>query len=147
MFHNGSMTDGKSGVAGFTSDVVNLAELHVRLAAVNGAEALQKAKAPTAVIVLSVMVVAGAVPVVLLGAAWLLASALSIAQGWAMVVVAVAAAAVAAPAALVAIARLRRCFESFRSSRDELHRNLTWLHAVLDPGATEPAPSARPPAT
>jgi uncharacterized membrane protein YqjE len=134
----GAAPGAQGGVARFTSDVVALAELQVRLAAVNTGEALANARAPIAVIGFAGLMFTAAVTVALLGAATLLSSALAIAQGWAMVGVAFAAGALAAPAALLACARLQRCIASFRGSREELERNLSWLHAVLDTAATEP---------
>jgi hypothetical protein len=67
----------------------------------------------------------------LVGSGMLLASALQIHQGWAMMLTIVAAMALAAAAAVLGMARLRSSIESFRPAREELNRNLTWLRAVL----------------
>lgn len=131
---NGSAAHDHEGALAFANDVVTLAELQVRLAAVNSGEAVHHAKLPIAVIAVGLVIVAGAVPVALLGAAKLIASALPIKEGWAMIATAGVAAAAAGSAAALGAARVRRSLESFRASREELERNLAWLHAVLDPG-------------
>ncbi len=71
------------------------------------------------------------VTLALFGSAILLASALKIHQGWAMILTAGVAMALAGLAAVVGIRRLRSTSDSFRPSREELKRNLTWLRAVL----------------
>jgi Putative Actinobacterial Holin-X, holin superfamily III len=111
--------------------VVTLAELQANLAARNLEETARMATMPIGLIVLSVTVLAAAVTVALIGSALLVASALKIHQGWAMILTAGVATALAGPAAVLGLGRLRSSFDSFRPSREELRRNLTWLRAVL----------------
>ena len=74
-------------------------------------------------------------PVVLLGTAWLLAAALRIHHGWAMLLTAGAATALGGVAAAVGGRRLSHSFDSFRRSRKQLTLNLSWVRTVLVSGA------------
>jgi hypothetical protein len=76
-------------------------------------------------------VVAASVPVALLGAGCLLASALKIHQGWAMLLTAGAAMALGGPEAGLGGMRLRHGFDSFRRSHKQLLLNLAWVRTVL----------------
>jgi hypothetical protein len=134
---DGSSAGTHGGVVRFVDDVVTLAELQGNLAVLNGKEALRKATFPSGVLLFCFMFIASSVPVALLGVASLLAAALGIAQGWALLATAGMTCALAGPAAVYAMARLRRCLDGFRASREELSRNLAWLHTVLDGPAHE----------
>jgi hypothetical protein len=123
--------DADTGVAKFLNDVGTLAELQANLAALNFEEAVRKATVPIGLIVLNLTVLAAGVTVALIGSAWLLASALRIHPGWAMIMTAGVAVAVAGLAAMFGMGRLRSSRDSFRPSREELRRNLIWLRAVL----------------
>jgi len=120
-----------SGLAEFLSGVVTLSELQASLASLNLKEAAREATVPIGLIVLSLTVLASGVTVALIGSALLLASALKIHQGWAMILTAGLATALAGLAAVCGVLRLRSAFERFRPSREELRRNLSWLRAVL----------------
>jgi len=76
-------------------------------------------------------VIVASVPVALLGAGWLLASALKIHQGWAMLLTAGAALAFGGLVVAIAGMQLRYSFESFRRSRKQLWLNLAWVKTVL----------------
>jgi hypothetical protein len=127
----GSGAGADGGVPEFLNDVVTLAELQAGLAALNFKEAARKAVVPVALVVIGLTVLAAGVIVALIGSAGLLASALRIHQGWAMILTAVVAMALAGPAAIFGMARLRSGLDSFRPAREELRRNITWLRAVL----------------
>ncbi len=71
------------------------------------------------------------VPVALLGAGWLLASALKIHQGWAMLLTAGAAIALGGLVAVLGGTRLSHSFDSFRRSHKQLMLNLAWVRNVL----------------
>ena len=74
-------------------------------------------------------------PVALLGTSWLLASALKIHQGWAMLLTAGAATALGGLVAGLAGRRLRHGFDSFRRSSKQLTLNLAWVQTVLVPNS------------
>jgi uncharacterized membrane protein YqjE len=119
------------GIAGFGSDIATLAELQLELAVSDLKESLQQAKVPLALVVVGVICAMGALPVVLLGVAGLLAAALKISPAWAILltggVVLTAALAVVAVSTL----KISPSFASFRRSREELVRNLAWIRTVL----------------
>ena len=86
---------------------------------------------PIVLTVVGLTVVVASVPVALLGAGWLLASALKIHQGWAMLLTAGAAIALGGLAAGLGGMQLRHSFDSFRRSRKQLWLNLAWIRTVL----------------
>ena len=68
----------------------------------------------------------------LLGVAWLRGlGALHRASGWAALLTAAVAAVVAAIVAAVSLKRLLGSLDSFRHSREELARNISWIRTVL----------------
>ena len=81
--------------------------------------------------VVGLAVMVASVPVALVGAGWLLASALKIHQGWAMLLTAGAATALGGLAAGLGGRRLSHSFDSFRRSRKQLTLNLAWVRTVL----------------
>ena len=87
----GSSSAEFEGVAEFVDDLASLAELQAKLAAVDFRDAARKSAVPIVLTVVGLTVVVASVPVALLGAGWLLASALKIHQGWAMLLTAGAA--------------------------------------------------------
>ena len=142
----GSSSVGLDGVAEFVDDVASLAELQARLAAVDFREAARKSAIPIALTVAGLSVIVSSVPVALLGAGWLLASALKIHQGWAMLLMAGATIVLGGVVAGLAGMRLRYSFDSFRRSRKQLWLNLAWARTVLVTSATHdcaPASSVR----
>ena len=129
---NGSAIGSDHGLAEFIDDLVTLTELQASLAVVDFKDRVRRAAVPLAVTLSCLIVLAACVPVVLVGLALLLATGLNIHEGLAMVFVGAAAAALAIPAAAFGLVRLiRTCDNSFRSSREELRRNLAWLRSVL----------------
>ncbi len=119
------------GVAEFVDDLASLAELQAKLAAVDFRDAARKSAVPIVLSVVGLTVVVTSVPVALLGTGWLLASALKIHQGWAMLLTAGAAMALGGLLAGLGGRRLSHSFDSFRRSRKQLRLNLEWVRAVL----------------
>jgi len=119
------------GIAGFGSDIATLAELQVQLALSDLRESLQLALIPLALLVVGIIGVLGAVPVVLLGVAALLATALKISSAWAMLMTGGVVLAVAFVVVAVSASKIGPSFSSFRRSREELIRNLSWIRTVL----------------
>jgi Putative Actinobacterial Holin-X, holin superfamily III len=135
----GSSSAEFEGVAEFVDDLESLAELQAKLAALDFRDAARKSAIPIVLTVVGLTVMALSVPVGLLGVGWLLASALNVHQGWAMLLTAGAATALAGLAAGLAGMQLRHGFDSFRRSRKQLRLNLAWIRTVLVTSA-----SARP---
>ncbi len=127
----GSSSAQFDGVSEFVDDVASLAELQARLAVVDLRDALRKSAVPIVLCVVGLVVGAAGVLVALLGAGWLLASALKIHQGWAMLLT--AGAAMALGGLLAGWGGLQLChgFESFRRTRKQLLLNLAWIRTVL----------------
>jgi Putative Actinobacterial Holin-X, holin superfamily III len=127
----GSGTAEYDGVAEFVDDLASLAELQARLAAADSRDAARKSAIPIVLAVAGLTVVAASVPVALLGAGWLLASALKIHQGWAMLLTAGVAMALGGVLTGLGGMRLRHSFDSFRRSQKQLMLNVAWVRTVL----------------
>ncbi len=129
---NGSRSNGVLGsLTEFGNDVATLAELQAKLAALDFQESSARAKLPLGLLAGGLALLTASLPVLLLGAAALLAEALHIREGWASLIVGGAALATAVALVAVGAPRLSASFESFRRSREELTRNLSWMRTVL----------------
>jgi hypothetical protein len=113
------------------SDVASLTELQAKLAMIDAKEAVGRATWPTIVLAASAAAVLAALTVLLIGLAFVLASALGIHQGWALLIVGGVVAAVAGVIAFLSLRELLHSFESFRRSREEFARNVAWIKTVL----------------
>jgi uncharacterized membrane protein YqjE len=118
-------------IAELGNDVATLAELQLRLAALDFRESLARAAWPLALGAVGLALGLGSLPVALIGLAELLAAGLAIGRGWSLLIVALAALVLASAAATIAALRLGPSFASFRRSREELERNLAWIRTVL----------------
>jgi len=125
---NGSVV---GSLAEFGNDIATLAELQGKLAVLDLKESTARAVLPFALIVVGAAVVLASLPVALIGAASLIAVAFSISQGWALLLTAGAALVAGAGIAATAASQLGRSFDSFRRSREELTRNVTWIRTIL----------------
>ncbi len=119
------------GIAEFGNDVATLLELQAKLAVLDLKEATARAVAPAVLIVFGSCLALGTFPVMVLGLADRLAVALHIASGWAMLLTSAVVLILALALVGLAAMRLGPSFSTFRRSRDELERNLTWLRTVL----------------
>jgi hypothetical protein len=129
---NGLRTNGVLGsLSEFGNDVATLVELQAKLAAIDFKESAERATIPLAIVGAGLIVLLGSVPVLLFGIAALLATWLNIAPGWALVLVAVVALAGSGTAVAIGGRKFPPSLVSFRRSRDELNRNLSWLRTVL----------------
>ncbi len=81
--------------------------------------------------VVGLAVMVASILLALQGAGWLVASALKIHQGWAMLLTAGAALALGGLVAGSGVMQLRHSFDSFRRSRKQLWLNLAWVKTVL----------------
>jgi len=119
------------GIADFGNDVATLAELQAKLALIDLKECLGLALIPLACVVIGLFFVLGALPVVLLGAADVLARALSLKAGEAMLLTGGSVLVLALVVIVIAAIRIGPSLASFNRSREELTRNLAWIRTVL----------------
>ncbi len=118
-------------IAEFGNDVATLVELQAKLAVHDAKDCVGKATLPVILLVGAAAVALGSVPILLLGAASLLARSTSLTPGAAQLLVAVAALAIAGVTAFLAWRSFGTSLESFRRSREELVRNISWIRTVL----------------
>jgi len=119
------------GIAEFGNDIATLAELQAKLALADLNVSLRQASVSMAMIVVGLVVVLGSVPVILGGVAQLLAVALKISGGWASVLTGGVALILAVVVVAIAARQIGPSFSSFRRTREELNRNLSWIRTVL----------------
>lgn len=127
--------DAPEGVVGslteFGNDVATLIELQTRLAVLDLKESSAKAKVPSGMTVLAIALALAALPVALLGAADLLATAMDWTPGASRLVVALVAVVVAGVLGYLGIKGLSSSFQSFQRTREELTRNISWIRTVI----------------
>ena len=119
------------GVAEFIDDLASLAELQGKLATADFRDASRKSTVPMVLTMVGLAMMVASFPVALLGTASLVASALRIHQGWAMLMTAGVATALGGVTAFLGGRRLTHSFDSFRRSRKQLMLNLSWVRTVL----------------
>ncbi|HWE37593.1 MAG TPA: phage holin family protein [Isosphaeraceae bacterium] len=119
------------GVADFGNDLATLVELQAKLIAIDLKVAVDRATMPLVVAAVGAVLALGALPVVLLGVAELLVQYAGLPRGWAYLLVGGLAIVLAAVAAWLMLPRLKASLESFRRSREELTRNVSWIRTVL----------------
>jgi hypothetical protein len=119
------------GLSEFVNDITTLVELQAKLAALDVSECTAAIKWPLAAIVVGAVLALGAVPVAIFGLAEVLAAALQISHGWALVLTAGAVLLLSGAAIAVSVRGLRSGLAYFRRSREELIRNLNWIRTVI----------------
>jgi len=119
------------GIAEFGNDITTLAELQARLAMLDLKEAVAKALVPTALVVVGMTCLLGAIPVVILGVADLVSAAFRISDGAARILTGVVVLIVSALLVVVFGRRIGPSFSGFQRSQEELTRNLSWIRTVL----------------
>ncbi len=120
-----------SNVAGFGENLLNLAELQARMAAVELRQNVSAMKAAGTVLAAAALLAVASFPVVLAGIAELLVSELAWRRGHALLTVGLATIGIAALVAVTAAVWLRRQQFGFPLSAEEFTRNLNWVHTVL----------------
>jgi len=120
-----------SGIAEFGNDIATLVELQAKLALLDSKECLEKAMVPVVLVVIALFAILGALPVLLFGIAELVASALKIGIGWALLLTSAVTLVLAGTVAAVSALRIGPSFSSFRRSREEFARNVAWIRTVL----------------
>ena len=112
-------------------DIASLVELQAKLTAIDLKEATTRATLPTTTLVVAGTVLIATLPVLMIGIAFLLASAFAISQGTALLITGLVFALIAAVVAWLATVQVLKSLESFRRSREELTRNVSWIRTVL----------------
>jgi len=138
---NSPLAEGVIGnLAEFAGDVSTLAELQAKLALSDLKTLIGRAILPAALLGLGVLLLLAALPVVLIGASELLASALNLKyRGWAYLMVAGASLVLTAVLLLLSWPRLLASLEALAHTREELARNVAWVRTVLvNSGRTPP---------
>jgi hypothetical protein len=120
-----------TNVAEFAENLLTLAELQAKLAAIELKQNLAAVKFGGAVIVGAAVLAVAALPIALAGIAELLVSLLGMNRGFALLAVAVATLGIAGTGMAIAMARLRGSDLGFPLSREEFARNLNWVRTVL----------------
>jgi hypothetical protein len=120
-----------SNVAGFGEDLLNLAELQARLAALELRQNIDAVKTGVSLIATAILVAAAALPVGLIGIAELLVSEMGLKRGSALLTTSIIAILVAGVLIGLAVSILRRNQIGFPLSREELARNVNWVRTVL----------------
>jgi len=125
---NGSVV---GSIAELGNDIMTLAELQAKLLALDLKECTAQAGTSLALILAGLTVMLASLPVAVLGVAYLVADALGIKPGWAMLLTVAVVLVLGGVLLAVCVPRLRRSFAAFRRSREELNRNLSWIRTVL----------------
>jgi uncharacterized membrane protein YqjE len=120
-----------SNIADFGSDIATLAELQAKLAAADAKEAAARAALPVVVLGAGAVLALASLPVILLGLADLIAASTRISTGLAQLIVGLVALLLAGLACLIGVRGSLQSLDSFRRSREELTRNLSWIRTVL----------------
>jgi hypothetical protein len=118
-------------VAEFGENLLNLAELQSRLAAIELRQNLQAARIGGTVIACGAVLALAAIPVVLAGIAELLVSYAGMNRGVALLTVSVATLAISGTCIALAVGRLRASGMGFPLTREEFSRNINWIRTVL----------------
>ncbi len=115
----------------FGNDIATLIELQTKLAMIDLKESSAKAMVPSGMAALGIVLALAALPVALLGAADLLANAMTWSPGTSRLVVALVSVAVAGVLAFLGIKGLSASLQSFQRTREELTRNIQWIRTVI----------------
>jgi len=119
------------GVAGFSENLLTLAELQTRLAQVELKQNLEAARASVVLALGSALAACSGLVIMLAGLAELMVSELGMKRGYALLSVACSAIAMGAFCLVVGAMRLRAKRLGFPLSGEELARNFNWLRTVL----------------
>jgi hypothetical protein len=120
-----------SGVAEFGENLMTLAELQARLAAMEMRQNVEAVKVTGLVVMGGALLAMASLPVILIGLAELLASGLGMGRGPALLGVSIVALLIGGACAAIAGIRLRHSTAGFPVSREELARNLNWVRTVM----------------
>jgi uncharacterized membrane protein YqjE len=133
---NGARTEDKGeslvgGISDFAENVATLLELQAQLAMLDLKECIARATLPLIFVAIGLALMLASLPVILGGLALVLATALNIGIGAALLLTGLVVLVVSGLIAYTAWLRSRPGFDSFRRSREELVRNLSWIRTVV----------------
>jgi hypothetical protein len=120
-----------SNIADFGNDIATLVELQAKLAALDAKDGLSRATTSLIVLGVGSVVALASLPVILIGVADLVASNSRLSVGAARLIIGLAALILAGGSAYLGLRGSTSSLESFRRSREELARNLSWIRTVL----------------
>jgi uncharacterized membrane protein YqjE len=127
--------------SGFARDVSTLADLQLKLFSSDLQETLSRMAVPLFLVVASSVMAAAALPLILVGFAFLIVYYADWAIAWSMLVIAVGTTLVAAITGAIAYRSLRRSVKALDRSKQELLRNVNWIKMVLrHPQGVPPEP-------
>ena len=118
-------------IADFGNDIATLAELQSKLALLDAKEAASRATWHVIALGVGLVVAIGSVPVALIGLADLIASSAKLSAGTARLIVGLVALSLALGVGYLGTRGTLASLDSFRRSREELTRNLSWIRTVL----------------
>jgi hypothetical protein len=120
-----------SNIADFGNDIATLAELQSKLTLLDAKEAAARATVPVIALAVGLVVALGSVPVLLIGLADLIASNTRLSAGTAQLIVGAVGFALALGVGFFGLKGSIASLDSFRRSKEELSRNLSWIRTVL----------------
>jgi hypothetical protein len=118
-------------IADFGNDIATLAELQFKLTALDAKECAARAATPIIFLVMGVALALGSLPVILIGLADLIAANTKLSAGLAQLIVGLVALVLAGVGGYVGLKGSMSSLDSFRRSREELVRNISWIRTVL----------------
>lgn len=119
------------GVAELVHDLIELIELQFQLVAVDLREGRSRAILPLILGGMAMMLFLGALPVLLFGAGWLLATTTELTMPLAFAIVGVLTLMLSAIITVIAYYQLTHVTEIFQRSQRELNSNLRWIKRTL----------------
>lgn len=133
---NGTRTNGSAesmvgGIAEFGNDVATLAELQAKLAMYDLKECVEDVAKPVLATAVGLALALASLPVILAGVGLMLAAALHVSEGLALLLTGAVVLATSGALAFVASRRMFAGLANFQRSREELVRNLSWIRTVL----------------
>lgn len=120
-----------SNLADFGNDIATLVELQAKLAVHDAQDTVARATTPLIVLGVGSAMAMASLPVILLGLADLIAENSKLPLGASRLIVGFAALILAGIAAYLGLKGSTSSLESFRRSREELIRNLSWIRTVV----------------
>lgn len=117
-----------SEVAG---DMIELAELQVKLLRTDVKDLIQRAKLPLVVLIVGMVAAIAALPTLTFGLAQWLAQRMDIALWTSQLIVGVAILAIAILFVAIAVARLQHALAALHTTTSELAKNFAWLKELV----------------
>jgi hypothetical protein len=119
------------GLSELAHDFAAMSDLQMKLFSVDARTAYDRSRGPALALAIGLVLIVGAAPVLLLGAAYGLAEALAWPNWASCAVVAVAAIAVGLLTTWLAFRGLAACGRTFERSRREFRENVKWIQRAI----------------